>query len=102
VRLAAFDIGHKPYAARIIFVPRVVETLALPKPHPGDTFQSVLFDPIQIIAQAAAKPSGESPIFARFQAERPILGAGVETVIPRAWQGATEPRRSRHVRSRLA
>jgi hypothetical protein len=38
VRFAAVDIGHKPYAARIMFVSRVIETLTWPKPHSGDTF----------------------------------------------------------------
>ena len=74
-----------------MFVPRVVETLALPEPHPGDTFQSVLCGR----SNPRRRPPNrrdENSIFARFQAERPFLGAGVETVIPPARQGATEPR----------
>jgi hypothetical protein len=35
VRFAALDIGHKPYAARIMFVPRVIETLPPSFTHPG-------------------------------------------------------------------
>jgi hypothetical protein len=54
VRLAAFDIGHKPYAARIIFVPRVIETLTSPKPHPGYTFSISPLWPIPTFVIAAA------------------------------------------------
>ena len=35
MRFAAFDIGHKTHSARIMFVTRVVETLAFRTPHTG-------------------------------------------------------------------
>jgi hypothetical protein len=83
-----------------MLVPRVVETLSDLKPHPGLTFRQSKPKPCLAAAKPARRALGASLIFARRGAERPILGAGVETVVCVGWQGRSA-RANRRLKLRL-
>jgi hypothetical protein len=99
VRFAAFDIGHKTYAARIMFVSRVVETLDFWKPHTGKPSDCPFPPSIPpqyangVTSQTLHRRTGKTCVF---PAQTLILSAGVETVNPPPTQAFVRSRSRQH------